>query len=347
MSPTKSSPTKDQKLVEKFLHEFVDKLTKRHGKDIDFILLFGSAARGEWKKGMSDVDLIIQTKTRGSVEPIKNYAEKLFWQLDRKYGTEFRKVCSIGSEEKSKKLLSKAKLYVPFEIFAPGDMDWKNGEIKRKDLYWGAKLIASQGTLFLKMKKEGKILYGRDIRKEIYVKNTLWEKFKAILIPFYLSMIGLVGSIFNPAMAVKLADKGVIYSIESALFFMDLPVGGGTTKAMRTLEKKLRKKFKLSRNLLGSMELDFIINVDYRKIADIEFARKAIELKYNLKELTEKMGRKEALSFCFNSLKFVLALNLFALVSNVKTRKYVQAAILLFFILIVYGSFVLFLKYLI
>lgn len=37
---------KDEVLVEEFLREFVERLTARYGKMIDFILLFGSAARG-------------------------------------------------------------------------------------------------------------------------------------------------------------------------------------------------------------------------------------------------------------------------------------------------------------
>ncbi|MBI5252840.1 MAG: nucleotidyltransferase domain-containing protein [Euryarchaeota archaeon] len=54
---SKNLEAADQKLVMDFLEEFALKLAAAH--NIDFILLFGSAARGEWKRGISDVDVII------------------------------------------------------------------------------------------------------------------------------------------------------------------------------------------------------------------------------------------------------------------------------------------------
>ncbi|HID73114.1 TPA: nucleotidyltransferase domain-containing protein [Candidatus Micrarchaeota archaeon] len=59
-------------------------LTSRF-RDIDFILLFGSAARGEFRAGVSDVDMIIQVKKASTVPKLEGYAERLFWELDRKH----------------------------------------------------------------------------------------------------------------------------------------------------------------------------------------------------------------------------------------------------------------------
>jgi len=60
--------TVDQQKADAFLEEFVDELGKAYGSEIDIILLFGSAARGEFILGKSDVDLIIQVKSDGVVK---------------------------------------------------------------------------------------------------------------------------------------------------------------------------------------------------------------------------------------------------------------------------------------
>ncbi len=323
----------DQELVNAFLKEFTQRLVEKYGKQIDFILLFGSAARGEWKRGVSDVDLIIQVKDRNYVKEIREFAKMLFWELDEKYGTKFREVCSIAHEDVASKLLSKARLYVPFEVMAPGDIDWRNCEIKRKDLVIGAKIVAPQVLLFLKMKKEGKILYGRDIRKEIKIKNTLWEKFKAILVPFYLSLISCVISIINPRLAIKLADKATIYSLESTLFFLDMPVGKGTAKALEALKKKLRKQVKAKYNIFKSLELDLIVNFDYTKFIDLDFAKRAITVKYEFEKIKTNITRVMALKFSFKAFKFVNSLLIFAIITNAKTRKYLEAAVIIAFVI--------------
>ena len=85
--------TSEQQLVENFLRDFVDELTQRYPDEIDFILLFGSAARGEWKRGISDVDLIIGVKKKEDVGPVRVYAEKLFWDLIRSHAPSSTRVC--------------------------------------------------------------------------------------------------------------------------------------------------------------------------------------------------------------------------------------------------------------
>ncbi len=332
---------KDQKLVERFLSDFVDELVKKHGEAIDFILLFGSAARGEWKRGVSDIDLIIGVKSREYVEPVRSYAEKLFWELDEKHGTLFHKVCSTAGRSKLDRALRKARLYVPFEVFAPEDMDWERGEIKRNDLKLGAKLVASQAMLFLKMKREGKILYGRDIRKVIRVKPTLWEKFKAIMVPFYMSLLSSIGAPFFPKLCLKLSSKAVLYSIESALLFMDRPVRVGVERNKKALERLMNRKVEMKAKFLNSAELDVVFTFSYRKLIDLDFVDKALEIKYSFDKAYEKMSRKDILAFCLKALRFVVMLNFFALYHNAKTKRYMQALTLFIILLITYLLLVL------
>ena len=71
-------PTKDSEHIDAFLKEFISGLTKEFPQEIDFILLFGSAARGEFKAGISDVDLIIQLKKKQLVSKVEKSAERIF-----------------------------------------------------------------------------------------------------------------------------------------------------------------------------------------------------------------------------------------------------------------------------
>ena len=75
---TNNLKTADQQRAELFLEEFVSGLVGSMEDDIDFILLFGSAARGEFILGKSDVDLIIQTKSDAAVRRIKKFTKSLF-----------------------------------------------------------------------------------------------------------------------------------------------------------------------------------------------------------------------------------------------------------------------------
>jgi len=332
----------EQQRIQQFLQEFSKKLAEKFNKDLDFILLFGSAARGEWKRGISDVDLIIQVKRPELVKEVKEYTDKIFWQLDQKYDTKLKESCSVGNKkDEIKKVLEKTKLYVPYEIFGPADIDWINGKIKRKDLLLGAKLVASQSMLFKKMKYEGKILWGRDIRRIIRTKANWWEKFKAILIPYHIALSSVLGALFVPKICLKMADKAVIYSIESVLFFLDKPIGKGIEKATEKIEKEIKEKVRYRYSFLGTMEIDLVLNFDYQKLLNFNFAKEAIELKYNWVEQSRRFDRWKTLKFCCRSLLFVNTMNWYAIFKADRHRitlklLFVFRTILLFLIIWLY-----------
>ena len=304
----------NQQPIQNFLKELSEKLEKIFKKNLDFILLFGSAARGEWKKGVSDVDLIIQVKTQKDISNVKTYTDKIFWELDKKHKTELKKVCSTGDEkDKIKTLIKQTKLYVPYEVFGPKDIDWIKGKIKRKDLMLGAKLVASQAMLFTKMKKEGKILQGRDIRKIIKVKITLWEKFKAILIPFYISFCSILCVLFLPKISLKMSDKAIVYSLESTLFFLNKPFGKNIKDTFEKLKRETREKIRYRQNIFGAMEIDLALNFDFQKLLHLNFAKKAIWLKFNFEKESKKFNRIKALKFCWKAFFFINSINCYAI----------------------------------
>ncbi|HSD58971.1 MAG TPA: nucleotidyltransferase domain-containing protein [Methanotrichaceae archaeon] len=265
--------TADQLKVDAFLQEFVAELTKAYGNEIDFILLFGSAARGEFILGKSDVDLIIQVKSDSAVKTVEAFAERLFWRLDEKYGMQFRQVVSTGAgqgimEDALKFLEKQARLYKPFEVFGPNDIDWGRGKIKRLDLLPGATLVASQLTLLYKMKHEGMILYGRGILPEIQPRFTAWEKIKALWVPQGVAFAAVVLAPLLPKKAVGYAVKALFYELDSVNLFLksEIPPDGakieGFASATEFKEKLLddvRFYLELKLGLLSEQKREFVM----------------------------------------------------------------------------------------
>ncbi len=237
----------DQELVDKFLTDFISEIVTKFGDKIDFILLFGSAARGEFVKGASDIDLIIQTKKEEDVKVIEDEAEKIFWALDKKYNLEFKKSLSIAQtrnpiESFLHGVEAKAHLFKPIFVFGPEELDWQNAAIKAKRLDWvlGATFLASLSTTFLKMKREGRILFGRDIRAEIHPKLNFWERWKGIWLPFYLAVISILIFPVSAKEGLKLASKAVFWQIDAILLYLGKVTVGQKEQLVEVLEKKLR-----------------------------------------------------------------------------------------------------------
>jgi predicted nucleotidyltransferase len=311
----------DQKRVENFLQDFSRQLSERAGGDLDFILLFGSAARGEWQRGISDIDLIIQVKDSKNKERILKEAEKIFWELDKKYGTKFNEVCSTGNKKEAiNHILEKTRLYVPFQVFGPGEMDWQKSEIKEKSLIVGAKLFASQAMIFKNMKYEGKILYGRDITKEIQFRATLWEKIKALLIPFYIAIFSVFISPFLPKTALKLADKAVIYSIGSTFFFLDKIPKKKLKENVRELEKEIHSFEGYKFNIFLAAEMDFLLSFAYQNFLNPRFLKDAVKIKYNWEKEHKKFSRWRTFKFCLRALLFINSMNWYSILIADKQR---------------------------
>lgn len=301
----KDSGAFDQVKAESFLEEFVEKLSKRFGKNIDFVLLFGSAARGEFVLGKSDVDLVIQLKSNRGKKEFEKYAEALFWRLDRVYGLELKNVCSTGRgksllENIVKAVEKYARLYKPFEVFGPKDIDWNRGMITRLDLLPGAILVASQLTLLYKMKHEGKILYGRDIRKEIRPRFTLWEKLKGIWVPQSVAFAAVILSLLLPKKAVAYASKAIFFEVESVNLFLKnrLPGKEENLKGFASATEFREKAFDWLRFYT---ELKFGVLGEQR----LKFVEQAAMVKKNGFD----GGRLEALKFCLKSFWIIYNVN--------------------------------------
>ena len=276
--------SRDMKLVDSFLSEFVKKLSKAFPEEIDFILLFGSAARGEFKVGTSDVDLIIQLKRRRGMAGFEKEAEKIFWKLDKKHKTGLAKVCSTKRGDFFGMIEQQVKLYKPFEVLGPDDINWKEGKIERG---LGAfQVIAPINHFAKKVKSEGKILYGRNILKEIRVKESLVDSLKAIFVPYWLSLIALLLSIILPNKALKYSIKAVLYAVDGQVTLLE------ATGAKRTMFK-----MKVLRTEIGDL-------------FSVRLAKEAIHARMHSEKVMKEWSYIDKVAFCFQAPLYISYNNL-------------------------------------
>ena len=283
-------PTKDTQLINAFLSEFVEELAARFPKDIDFILLFGSAARGEFRAGISDVDLIIQVKDDRFIAPVERHAEKIFWILDAKHKTRLVEVCSTKRDDIFSGLEKQAKLYMPFEVIGPQDINWKGGKIASPGLGAFA-LIAPIYQFAKKLKKEGKILYGRDILSEICIRQSLFDKVKAIAVPYLLSIAALPISLVMPDRGLKYSIKAILYSAASQIEVLDRSYG--RTSFLNT---------KILRAELG-------------ELYSIRLAKEAMHAKRDYERIKKEWSYIDKAAFCFQAPIYIFYNNLLSLIS--------------------------------
>jgi len=236
---------------------------------------------------------------------VEQLAEPLFWRLDEKHGMQFKRVVSTGEggsllEDALKFLEKQARLYKPFEVFGPDDIDWRSGKIKRKDLLPGATLVASQLTLFYKMKHEGKILFGRDIRPEIKPRFTWWEKLKAIWVPQSIAFASVILALLLPQKAVSYAVKALFYEVDSVNIIQRGMVPPGQEKMA-----SFASATKFQENVLDDVRFFLEKKLGLLSEQKMQFVREAALVKKD----GFRGGRRDALKFCWRAFRIIWSTN--------------------------------------
>ncbi len=287
--------TKDSESVNTLLREFVKKLTARFPGEIDFILLFGSAARGEFRAGTSDIDMIIQVKRNRSAGKVERYAEKLLWELDKKHKTRLQEVCSTKRDDILSILEKKVGLYKPFEVLGPDDIRWSEGKIVGKKL--GTFVALAPVYQFAKkVKQEGRILYGRNILDEILIKESVVDIIKAFIVPYIISSLAFPLSFIMPDRALRYSIKAVLYAVDEQMALLE------TSYAQR---KFLRIR---------------ILRAQLGKYYSTRLAKEALYAKRNFQKIIEEWGYVDKIAFCFQAPFYILYNNFLSFIGLTKKR---------------------------
>ncbi len=281
---------KDNETINRFLSDFARELKSE--KQIDFVLLFGSAARGEFQVGISDIDLIIQVKNKKDIKRIEKKAEEIFWRLDRKHKTGLKEVCSTGRSDIFSIFEKQVKLYKPFEVIGPKDILWKQGKIDSSALGVFAAL-APVNQFAKKVKAEGRILVGRNVLEEITIKETLSDKVKAMILPYVLSIFSIIVSVFSTEKGLKYATKAVLYAIDDQLAVM---------------EERTAKKASLNLRILKT---------ELGGYYSIRLAKEALYVKKNFEKVKREWGFIDKFSFCMQAPPYIAYNNFLSAVNYI------------------------------
>jgi predicted nucleotidyltransferase len=137
-----------------FLSDFVSQLNSRAPFLVDYILLGGSAARGDFRIGRSDMDLIVVVKKDGDAKAVKDAAFPLFWELDKKHGLQLREA---QNQKLAERIIparpSVPEGYPPFMVVAPsspkaGKMDLFS---KLDPIHGFSKSLGQSGRMSMKL----------------------------------------------------------------------------------------------------------------------------------------------------------------------------------------------------
>ena len=268
--------TKDTLLINDFLKDFTKALVNQYPRDVDFILVFGSAAKGEFKAGISDVDIIIQLKREKNRRVFEKYAEGLFWKLDEKHHTKLKQVCSTGRADVFGLFEKELKLYKPFEVLGPKDIDWKAGKIVSGKLATFA-TVAPLTRFAKRVKREGKILYGRNILEEINPPSSLVDDVKSIFIPYALSIFAVPLSLIMPNKALGYSLKAVLYAVSEQVELVDDEPG-----------KYIYLKMRILRSALGNFY-------------SVRLTKEAIHAKKNFAKIKKEWSYVDKVAFCLQA----------------------------------------------
>lgn len=290
--------SKDTAAVNAFLSEFVDDTTKKFPGKVDFILLVGSAALGEFRAGESDVDMLVQLKNSSDVPGVLEYASQLVFRLNKKHNLQLYK----AKAQKKKTVLLPFFLTKPkagkkpkhrrLFVIGPGEVKWEEGRLpSNQDLFGILDCIHQQSREVMKhIKVVGKVLYGRDVLKEIGSGESTVDKIKSTLISygFLTSLTALSASILMSPKGLKRATKLLIYSVDHHLYLVNKSDGNFTSYE----------------ELLGAAEENGYFGW---------LSRKAIFIARNPEKVKEQWSYLDRVAFCFQASLQIFINNMIAL----------------------------------
>ena len=257
-----------QKEIRRFVEDIKTNVKKSpHKSKIISIVLLGSAARGEWIKGESDVDIIIVVKQNKYKDEVTGFFGNLLNRLNKKHKLDLEETTTVGKKHNNALIngIMKAEAFVffgvPFYVVSLDDYDFFRNKIKDPRVWFLATFLGSINTFLISVKNTAKVIYGKDILKQIHVKITFFDRFMVNLEQFYIILASLLILPFDQKMALKHAMKATIYQEELDLLFI-----GKHTRGYLKDQKLFDKIFIGSRFLKNHLRKTLYYRVNFKKI---------------------------------------------------------------------------------
>ena len=305
-------------MVWNFINEFRDRVVPHIKDKLDFIIIYGSAVRGEFVPGKSDVDIVFQVLKHEDKKSVEEKATEIFWETTKKYPKlQFEKSLSVSKKKKRNaitSILEKAErssfLYVPVFVFVKGEIDWENGELHSDNplIKLGQGLLIPQRTVFLRFKQEGEMLFGRDVREEIKIKLTIMDRLRLGAAPQLLSMVGVMVSVIAPKKARGYAVKALLYQVDSLLTALSEYEKIGRLEKIKKDQKMLLQEYTEHLQQLVFLRLDYTKGA--LRASDFILFTDAMKIKWGEK----KLSYFGTIWFCHRAWFFILRSNIRAVI---------------------------------
>lgn len=252
--------------MQKFMRSFVADFRKavensNYKDDIVSVVLFGSAARGSFVKGHSDVDIIVITKDGRSKEEIQDYMRSLVSRLNKKHNLFLEKTCSDEKKFNNAVLNTVLRMEsfflwgVPIYVLPQTEFDLVKKRVKDPKIWVLVEFLGSLNQFLASLKNTAVTIYGENLIKEIRDVNlSMFDRVKLTLQPYYLLFLSLLIVAFDARLAMRHAIKACLMESESDLMWLNEKIGS-YQKDEHLYEKLFTGKDFEIRHLRKTMEL--------------------------------------------------------------------------------------------
>ncbi len=213
--------------INRFVRDFRSAVGRsRYRKNIVSAVLLGSAARGEFIKGESDVDIIIVVRRKDDKKPVTDFMGKLIYRLNKKHQLMLEETCTDRKKYSNEilniilKIEASAFFGVPFYVISYDEYDFLKNRINSPRIWFLATFLGSLNSLLLSIKDTGKIIYGKNLLKLIDVRLTFADRVKINMQEVAVIGASLLVLLFSPKLAVKHAVKASLYQEEFDLILL-------------------------------------------------------------------------------------------------------------------------------
>ena len=276
-----------QQIIEKFttgLKKTVQ--NSRYRNQIVSIVLIGSAARGEFIKGESDIDFIVVVRKNSQKKAVTKFVSGVLNKLDKKLDMRLKETCTDRNDYHNEilkmimRIESSVFFGVPFYTISLEDYDFFRNRIQNPKVWFVATFLGSLNQFLLNVKDTGKTIYGRNLMKLVSVRLTHWDKAKIFGEQMLVMLAGVLVFPFSSKLALKHFIKSSLYQEEFDLLF---------------LHRHLKGYVRDRKTFCGAFSSD-------RKF--VRHLKKSIDYRLNYKTINP--GRSETLKYMTETFFFII-----------------------------------------
>jgi predicted nucleotidyltransferase len=200
--------------INSFLSDFVEQLTEVHPGEIDYIVLYGSVPRGDFRMGESDIDLMVGVKNQNDREDVERACAKLFWELDEKYRLGMQNLAVKKNSERINDLGSSGYKDKPVLVLHQSVLI--NSE---RSLFSAFEFFHGfRNSLARHIQIYGRVLYGRDELKKLEAELASESPLRTLFTyHFFVSLAVWPFFPFAPDKMLKRSIRTILTSFEHKL----------------------------------------------------------------------------------------------------------------------------------